>query len=103
MPVVIEWKAPEQKHPLKFKAKPDKKTLDTVPVNEVEEGKISRKFTLSQQPLDDTGQLYFEIVDRFGAGLFWHHLLAKEGRRHRLSYGRQSCLRRRRSSVLLLV
>jgi hypothetical protein len=72
---VIEWKAPEQKHPLLIKIKPTKQDMEAVKVADLDEGKISRKFALSPTPLDDTGQLYFELVDKMGAALFWLHLM----------------------------
>ena len=71
---VIEWKAPEQKHPLLIKIKQTKQELMGVKAADMDTEKVSRKFALSPQPLDDTGQLYFELVDQVGGSLLWLHL-----------------------------
>lgn len=72
--MILDWQAKEQKNPLSIKATMDKKEfMELVPDLDVK--KIKRKCVFSDTQLDDTGQLYFNIVAYNQGKLLWVHLL----------------------------
>jgi hypothetical protein len=80
--MVIEFKAEGQKHPLLVKVKGTQKLHESITVDDIIVDKITRKVVMSPQPLDEHGQLFFEIVDgpfaKLGLGMLWAHLLDRE-------------------------
>ena len=80
--MIVSWKAPEQKHPLLIKTKGKKEDAVAIKLEDLDAKKITRKVVVSPTALDDTGQLYFEIVDgpfrAGGVGMCWLHLLDTE-------------------------
>lgn len=80
--MVIQFKAEGQKQPLLVETKGDKKVIEAIQVDDVDSAKIKRKVTMSPQPLDEHGQLFFELVDgpfcRLGLGMLWQHLLDED-------------------------
>ncbi len=72
--MVVEWQAKEQKEPLCIKFGMAKDTFLAMKTSEIDAAKVTKKIVLSDQQIEDTGQLFFSVTNREGAMLLWAHL-----------------------------
>ncbi len=72
--MILDWQAKEQKNPLSIKMNMDKKDFMALELD-LDAKKIKRKVVFSDTQLDDTGQLYFNVVKPEVAKVLWVHIL----------------------------